>query len=197
LRTPPVRHTVHRHRRKGKTVQSYKRGSRAGIVNKYTKKLISIRQKPLPPLDHPVTPSGRQTENLCKLSKGQTLVWEDKHGDMRIILGKVSPKMKTKFCMYCDKRIDDDEEVFMTQHYFPFRHYFTVHNVFCKKHFPFEKQNLLKAEKEIEEYFSKPHREKNPFREGEISENSRTIFDLEQDVYHDKFGHKKFGTEYV
>lgn len=189
MRKPPIRHTVHRHIRMGRPVQSYKRGSRF-LENRFTKKLIPIRSRPILTKDQPLlTPSGKDTsDNLCKLSKGQTLLWQGKEGAERVILGYVTPRMKTHFCTACNEPIQEGEEVVMTQDYFPFRHYMVVHNIFHKKHFPFWKGNLVDTEKAIDKYMNTERENEYPWERSYKDYN--TIYDLEQDFYHGKFKNK-------
>jgi len=174
LRLPPVRHLVRKHRRLGKTVADYKRGDgKPKIEVKKTKpiKEISITKV------HPRTPSGRLTQNLCTLSKGQTLLWEDDSGSERVILGTVSAKVKPHLCPTCWKTVLPSEKAVMTQDYFPFRHHMVIKNVYHVDHFPFDVKNLVQAEKDIERYMSTPR--------GEYSTNN--IYTLENDTIREKF----------
>jgi hypothetical protein len=189
LRKPPIKHTVHRHIRMGKPVRTYERGKNF-LQNKYTKKLIAVRSKQIINKDQPLlTPSGKDTsDNLCKLSKGQTLLWQGKSGSERVIMGYVTPRMKTRFCTICDEPIQEGEEVVMTQDYFPFRHYMVVHNVFHKRHFPFWKGNLLGTEEAIDKYMNtERERDYPPEWQNKGYKEYNTIYDLEQDCYHGKF----------
>jgi len=186
LRNPPVKHTVHRHTRNGRPVQSYKRGS-GFLVNKYTKKLIPLRSKPLPYDPHPHTPSGRPTDNLCKIAKDQILVWEGKEGSMRIVIGHYRPRMKYNSCGDCGQLFDVGEEIVMAQDYFPFRGYFPTYSAYHQHHFPFNLSNLIQAEEDIEKYMETPYKVPNIFREGEFIEETKDIYRLEDDVHRGMF----------
>jgi len=174
MRLPPVRHSVHQHRRKGKVVSTYKRGDRKPKPE--TPVLKGKKTVPIKKI-HPQTPSGRLTSNLCTLSKGQTLLWEGPYGSERIITGTVSPKMKPHLCPTCWKTVGADEKAVMTQDYFPFRHHMVIKNIFHYNHFPFPLDNLIETEKAIDKYMKSPKTE----------HSDHSIYDLDQDVITGKF----------
>jgi hypothetical protein len=181
LRKPPVKHTVHRHIREGKTVNSYRRGNRI-LENKITKKLIPLRIKPITSDPQPYTPSGRPTDALVKVAKDQILVWEGKGGSERIVLGHYHSKMKTKSCEACGRYFEEDEPIVMAQDYFPFRHYFPTYSAYHVRHFPFDMVNLEHGEKQIEKYMTTTTKEPSIFHEGKFNEKSNDIYTLEEDV---------------
>jgi hypothetical protein len=175
MRISPIRHIVKKHRRLDKPVSEYERGNRNPSKHT-TPKLKGIKETPIKQI-HPKTPSGRLTENLCTLSKGQTLLWEDEHGSERVITGIVSQKMKIHDCPTCWQAVLPGEKAVMTQDYFPFRHYMVVQSVYHLEHFPFDVSNPIQAEKDIQKYIDRPTSEYN----------HTSIYDFEQDTIKGKF----------
>jgi hypothetical protein len=181
LRTPPVKHTVHRHIRQGKPVQSYRRGSRT-LRNPLTKKLIPLKIKHLPIDPIQRTPSGRPTDALVKVAKDQTLVWESDGGSMRIVLGHYRPRMKSRSCEVCGHYFEEGEPIVMAQDYFPFRGYFPTYSAYHVRHFPFKMDNLVQAEKDINKYMTTVKKEPSIFHEGKFTEKENDIYTLEEDA---------------
>jgi hypothetical protein len=181
LRLPPLEHTVHRHIREGRPINSYRRGSRILVVP-LTKKLIPIKIKHLIVDPHPYTPSGRPTDNLSKIAKDQTLVWEGKEGSERVVLGHFHPRMKYKFCEVCGRPFEENEPIVMAQDYFPFRGYFPTYSAYHIRHFPFKMDSLVQAEKDIDKYMNTSKKEPNIFQEGKFHEKVNNIYTLEDDA---------------